>query len=78
MKHNLILQDAMSPKHERKSGTGDRESLPLFNCPAVLLAPQSMHHSSFLILFLHKSWDKISFQGGGCNTLCYESLNYLH
>jgi hypothetical protein len=64
VKHNLILQGAM---HGRKSGMDDREVLLLSTVPIpdILLATQSMHLSSFLVLPPSKSQDEISFRGGG-------------
>jgi hypothetical protein len=61
----LILQGAMSPTHERKSGMGDRE---VFLLSTILLSfllrgQYILHH--FLCLLLCKYWDEISFKGGG-------------
>jgi hypothetical protein len=54
MKHNLILQGAMSPIHRRKSSIDDQEDLPLsiVPIPDILPATQSMHCSSFLVPIL--------------------------
>jgi hypothetical protein len=49
MKYNLIPQGTMSPTHGRKSGMGDREVPPPFNCSAVLFATQSTYPSLFLL-----------------------------
>jgi hypothetical protein len=67
VKHNLILQGAMSSMHGRKSDIDDREDILLSTVliPNILLATRSMHHSSFLVPPLSKSRDEISFKGGG-------------
>jgi hypothetical protein len=73
VKHNPILQGAMSSMHGRKSGMDNREGLLLSTIliPDILLATQSMHHSLFLVPPPSKSQDEISFKGEGCNTTCY-------
>jgi hypothetical protein len=57
-----VLWETKNEKlHERPS------SFPPFDCCDILFSPQSMHLSSFLVLptSFHKSWDEISFKGGG-------------
>jgi hypothetical protein len=73
VKHNLILQGAMSSMHGRKSGMDDQEDLPLSAAliPDILLATRLMHRSSFLVPIPSKSRDHIFLSGVGCNTLCY-------
>jgi hypothetical protein len=76
VKHNPILQGAMSSMHGRKSGMGDRED-PLLSTvliPNILLTTQLMHRLSFLVLPPSKSQDKIFFKGEGYNTPCYRDL----
>jgi hypothetical protein len=79
MKHDPILQGTMSPTHEGKSGMGDREVFLFSTVPlSFLLRGQCIFHR-FLCPLLHKSRDEVSFKGGGgCNTPCYNSPNYLH
>jgi hypothetical protein len=65
MKHNLILQGAMSHTHGRKSGMDDQEVLLLsIVLISFLLHSQCIFHR-LLCPLLRKSWDEISFRGGG-------------
>jgi hypothetical protein len=65
MKHNLILQGAMSLMHGRKSCMGNQE-VSLFQRSKYLCF--SMINASFIVSCapssFHKSWDEISFKGG--------------
>jgi hypothetical protein len=55
MKHNPILQGDMPSMQRRESGMDEREDLlSTVPIPDILLATQSIHHSSFLVpLFLN-------------------------
>jgi hypothetical protein len=56
----------------------DRE-VPPFNGPNIFYSPKPMNPSSFLVPpTFHKSWNKISLKGEGCNTPHYEILNYFY
>jgi hypothetical protein len=60
--------------HSRKEKLHERlRSLPLSNCPNIVLSLWSRHPSSFLVLPTshHKSRDEIFFKGEVCNTMCY-------
>jgi hypothetical protein len=64
MKHNLILQGAMSHTHRRKNDMDDRKVLLSTVLISFLLHGQSIFHY-FLCPLLHKSPDEIAFKGGG-------------
>jgi hypothetical protein len=65
--------------HEEKLHERSRSTRPS-DYPDIIFSPQSMHLSSFLVLFpsFHKSWDAISFKREGCNIPCYSFPNYLY
>jgi hypothetical protein len=78
IKHNPILQGAMSPMHRRKSGMGDLEVFLLSTVLLSFLIHGQCVFQYFFCPLLQKSRDEISFKGGGgYNTSWYGSPNYL-
>jgi hypothetical protein len=79
VKHNTILQGAMSSMHGRKNGMDDREDLlSTVPIPDILLATRSMHHSSILVPLLLNLQMRFLLRGEGYNIPCYEVHNKLH
>jgi hypothetical protein len=79
MKHNLILQGAMSLMHGRKSCMGNRE-VSFFQRSRYLRF--SVINASFIVScslspFINLKM-RFLLRGKGCNTLCYKILNHLH
>jgi hypothetical protein len=78
MKHNPILQDAMSPTHGRKSGMGDWEVflIQLFHYPACYAV-----NASFIVScapFFVNLMTIFLLRGEGSNIMCYSFPNHLH
>jgi hypothetical protein len=67
MQHDRSCQSALSPTHRRKNLHERPICSPPSDYPFILFSPQSMHLFIVSCAFpsFRKSWDKISFRGGG-------------